>query len=325
MNKKITIIICAYNSQNTLEEIIKSIVNQEGYNLYIDKFLLIDNNSSDNTKKIIKKYEKKFFNIKYFFEPKQGLSYARLKGVLNTKSEWIAFIDDDNILNKNWIKEAINYIEKHPEIGVFNGAVIPKIREKLNNKEKIHLKIAYKALACTHLKKEDIKNGFNRSNFGAGLVARTKELKKLATQGWLRKTGRKGKKVSSGEDTEMINYIISKGFKTGFNDKMIISHIISKKRLDLKYLKKLYKSFQKNSFQRSNNKCIYLLKKYIIGIITFSMIIISYIKNDSYEKKIKLKLQKASSSDIKKIIAYSLFYKIWIGFIKKLQKAKTPY
>lgn len=282
------IIICTYNGEKVIKRAIESILKQNSYKKLINNFFIVDNNSKDNSKQIIKEFEKTTENLKYLFQPKQGLSNARLKGVKNAKSKWIVFVDDDNVLEQNWLINAKKYIEENVNIGAFNGAVIPLIEEALTEEEVTNLEIAYKGLACTHLKKENInldeKRHPCRLPFGAGLVIRTKELKELAEDGWLKSEGRKGKKIISGEDTEMVEYLLEKGYQSGYQPLCLINHVMGKERLDQKYLIKLFKSFR-NYSKTKNFKCF--LKVSIKEIIIKLLLISS--KKD-YKELLKLRL-----------------------------------
>ncbi len=55
MNYKVTIYIPAFNAEKTIEDSIKSIQNQS---LAFDEIIVVDDNSSDNTSEIVKKFHK---------------------------------------------------------------------------------------------------------------------------------------------------------------------------------------------------------------------------------------------------------------------------
>ena len=59
----------------------------------IDEIIVVDNNSTDQTKYII---TKKYPNIRLIHEKQQGVSYARNRGIKESKNEWIAFLDSDD-------------------------------------------------------------------------------------------------------------------------------------------------------------------------------------------------------------------------------------
>lgn len=253
MKKLFTIIICSYNGEERIARAIESVLKQEEYSKLVDKFILVDNNSTDTTQRIMKQYQVKIDSISYIYEARQGLSYARLAGVERTSSEWIVFIDDDNILDPNWLFEAYQYIMKNAKVGVFNGAVVPLTEFEITEEEEMNLQIACGGLALTHLKRTDIdvnelKNKHHGVPFGAGLVIKNAPLQKLAKRGWLGNTGRNGGRLTSGEDTEMCLFVQQCGFEFGFNPKMVMEHLIPRGRLDMSYLRKLWGSFAEGDY-----------------------------------------------------------------------------
>ncbi len=82
--------------------------------------------------------------IRMIIETEQGLTAARLSGVCNTKSDWIAFIDDDCVLTTNWVEEAEKFIATHPQCGLFGGRV-QLLWEKEPPSYVMHFPFAYAA------------------------------------------------------------------------------------------------------------------------------------------------------------------------------------
>ena len=229
----------------------------------MDSLLLVDNNSKDNTVQIMKEYEQNYNNIEYIFAEEQGLSFARLAGVNKTNTEWIVFVDDDNVLHLDWIKNAYEYIDRQKNVGAFNGAVVPRCNKNLNREQRTVLKTIYKGLACTHLKEKDIvyneKEHPAKIPFGAGLVIKAQPLKCMAKDSWIEVTGRKGELLSSGEDTEMCLYVRKQGYEFGYNPYMLIEHIISQERLNKEYALRLWQGFAEYLFykEKINRNAIY--------------------------------------------------------------------
>jgi GT2 family glycosyltransferase len=68
------------------------------------ELIIVDNNSSDNTKEVVDEFINKFdLNVKYVIEKHQGLSYARNMGVHEANGTIIAFTDDDCIVDRYWV------------------------------------------------------------------------------------------------------------------------------------------------------------------------------------------------------------------------------
>jgi glucosyl-dolichyl phosphate glucuronosyltransferase len=123
---KVSTIICAYNRPYLLNNAIESLANQKTDDSFC--VLVVDNNSEYNASNIIKKFFNKL-NIKYIQEVNQGLSYSRNRGILESLSEYVAFLDDDAMADENWISEALEIINKDkPDI--FGGPIYPFYEHK---------------------------------------------------------------------------------------------------------------------------------------------------------------------------------------------------
>lgn len=271
--KRFSIIMCTYNGGDRLLKVINSVITQELYDELVEQFIIVDNNSNDNTKDIVYKYLSEKGNISYSFERIQGLSFARLNGVNLSTGEWIIFIDDDNILKEQWLKSAEEYIKSHKDVGAFNGAVIPKIEEKMEERKITILRNVLQGLACTHMDFSEINyNDFShpyRFPFGAGLIIKAKPMRILAENGWISNKGRTQNNLISCDDTEMCLFIKKQGLKFGFNPYMKIEHIISINRLEEKYLKSLWRSFAIGNYMIITNQKFYVAKRLIFLIILY--------------------------------------------------------
>jgi len=105
---KVDIILPNYNKEKFLEETIDSVITQTYKNW---KLFIIDDNSQDNSKKIIDKY--KNHNIsKIYLSKNKGVAFCRNIGIKLSNSKYISFIDADDYWTKNKLKEQILFMEK---------------------------------------------------------------------------------------------------------------------------------------------------------------------------------------------------------------------
>ncbi|HPF83209.1 MAG TPA: glycosyltransferase [Bacilli bacterium] len=101
---KVSIITVCYNSSKTIEDTIKSVYNQTYKDI---EYILVDGKSKDNTVSIIKKYEKKFNNLKYVSEKDNGLYDAMNKGISMATGDIIGILNSDDILANDYVIEKI--------------------------------------------------------------------------------------------------------------------------------------------------------------------------------------------------------------------------
>lgn len=105
----LSIIIPVYNVEKYLVQCINSILNLDKDLIEI---ILIDDGSTDNSSKICDKYSNEFDNINVIHKKNSGLSAARNTGLHAAKGKYIIFLDSDDYILKDKLKEIINIISQ---------------------------------------------------------------------------------------------------------------------------------------------------------------------------------------------------------------------
>ena len=108
---KYSIIITNYNYHKFLDRCISSSLNQDKKKSF--EVLIVDDGSSSESIKIIKKYKNKN-NFKAFFLKNNGLEKAANFGILKAKGKYIIRVDADDLLASNFLTKVDNYIIKYP-------------------------------------------------------------------------------------------------------------------------------------------------------------------------------------------------------------------
>jgi len=122
---KISLYIPTFNSENTIKRCLQSVLNQK---LKPDEILIIDNNSTDNTIKLVSDIKTKSkIPIIIIFQKKKGLGNARNLGVKNSKYNYIASVDSDCVANKNWLKELTKEFNNPNVAGVCGNLIETKL------------------------------------------------------------------------------------------------------------------------------------------------------------------------------------------------------
>lgn len=114
MTYKISIIIPTYNAKNYLMTAVDSVINQSfGFNNI--ELIIVDDNSSDGTKEILKELSNKYGNIVPIFlkENTGSPSKPRNIGIQNASSEYIMFLDNDDYYCPNFCETMYNTIIKY--------------------------------------------------------------------------------------------------------------------------------------------------------------------------------------------------------------------
>ena len=128
--KSISVIIPTYNSENTIKKAINSIFIQSIQNFI--EIIVIDDNSSDNTIKVIEEIKfKKNFGLKLISNEKNmGAGYCREIGIKNSTGFYITFLDSDDEWLSNKLYDQIKYMEKNQNAKFVISDYIKEIKFK---------------------------------------------------------------------------------------------------------------------------------------------------------------------------------------------------
>ena len=231
-----TIAIPTYNGAQRLPKILEQLKKQINTEDFAWEIIIIDNNSHDNTAEIVKKYQSDWSNIsnlRYCFEQKQGLAFARQRAIGEAKGELIGFLDDDILPSSDWLKEAYNFAQNHPQVGAYGGQIHGDFEvEPPQNFERIKSFLAIREKGGEpHLYQPEILS----LPPGAALVVRKKA--------WCENVppnpvliGRVNGAMLAGEDYETLLHMHRSGWEIWYNPSMHVYHQIPQKRLEKDYL-----------------------------------------------------------------------------------------
>jgi glycosyltransferase involved in cell wall biosynthesis len=230
----ITAIICTYNPCiRLLQDVIDSINNQTQAKEIVE-ITIVDNNSNMAVKRLDLKSQIRLMHVQ---EPRQGLVYARIAGIENCKSDWVLFIDDDNMLDPLYVENALCIISDNPQLGVLGaGNIVPKYEKSPN----IFLTPYLNYLALRENKKSSVSNDplDKYTPWGAGLIVNkyiAKEWCKFMMDSNL-DFGRVGRNLLGGEDIIFSVVAKNNNFIKGIFDNLKLIHFIPAQRLEKQYL-----------------------------------------------------------------------------------------
>jgi glycosyltransferase involved in cell wall biosynthesis len=147
---KISIVTPSYNQAGFLEKTILSVLNQN----YPDfEYMIIDGGSTDNSVKIIKKYEK---YLKFWIsEPDKGQSHAINKGFEHATGDLFAWINSDDYYMPGALQTVADLYRKYPDAGAFVGR-----GRKVNHKGKVVYEPEFKQVDNKSLFRWSYNNNF---------------------------------------------------------------------------------------------------------------------------------------------------------------------
>lgn len=224
-----SIYICAHNSNHKLLSLVlKSCMR----NLFIDRITIVANGYSSNGLNELDCFLKVNFSKVNLITSAPGLMNARKKAVLDCKSEWLIFVDDDNILSSTYSTELKAIIDQHSDTVIIGGTNrFPKRLEAQVSKK---LGKTKSLLACEEARASE--SLLVKRVAGAGMCIKTSVAKNIAPK--IVCVGRVGFDTLSGEDTEICFRAMEYG-KIYKSPKLVLLHAIGSNRVHPTYLQKL--------------------------------------------------------------------------------------
>ncbi len=231
----ISVVISTFNRDRLLHRALESLCKQSiGNNQF--EVIVVDNNSKDDTRNIVRQFKSNGTRVRYYIERKQGASYGKNRGIKEAKGEYVAFIDDDCVVPSQWLAIAYTIIKKESPI-VFGGSIYPYIDKPLPKwykaENEIHKPFNEQRVLS--------RNQYGRI-YGGNMFCKLSVLHEL--NGFDPGYGPIGKKIGFSEETDLLkrigDYFPEK--KAIFNPLLYVYHTVDVN--NLKFLYSIKSSFR---------------------------------------------------------------------------------
>lgn len=236
-----SIVVCTYNRAESLKDTLAALARLEAPPTRPWEVIVVDNNSRDHTRQVVEAMQQTWTRLRYVFEPEQGLSHARNRGIADAAGAVILFTDDDVLPEPDWLVTTLAGLDKYGADAC--GGYIAPIWETpppdwLTER-------FYGFLAVRTDRSDDYPiEAASQAPFGANMAIRKAVFGKVG--GFDTRRGRKGKVLASGEDGEMFERILTAGYKAVFLGQSRVHHKVEAFRLTKRY-------FRRWRFQTSRN------------------------------------------------------------------------
>jgi glycosyltransferase involved in cell wall biosynthesis len=233
----VTFIICTYNRADYLDDTLHSLSKHTSSKDYKYELLIVDNNSTDRTHEIVKKYQDSISKddkpIRYIKETNQGLSHARNRGIREATTPYIVFLDDDIRATKSLIPAWISFFDEHPDAVSAGG----KIHVQFDDPRPKWMSHFLLPLLGHH----DLGSSFkrypnNKYPFGGNMGFKKSVFEEIGY--FDPDLGRKGESLNAGEEKELFRRLRSRNIDIYYLPDAFLYHRANKNRLTRKYVKK---------------------------------------------------------------------------------------
>ncbi|MGD1844567.1 MAG: glycosyltransferase family 2 protein [Salibacteraceae bacterium] len=120
MGTLVSIIIPAYNASNFLRETLDSVLQQK-YSHW--EAIVVNDGSKDDTLQIARKFAAEDARFQVIDQANAGVSVARNNGFQQSKGEYLAFLDADDLWHPDFLQARVEVLDTQPSVGLVNGAV----------------------------------------------------------------------------------------------------------------------------------------------------------------------------------------------------------
>jgi glucosyl-dolichyl phosphate glucuronosyltransferase len=124
----ISVVVPTHNRSRLLAKTLESLIDQRAASVRYE-VLVVDNNSSDDTRGVVETFIQRWTAVRYLFEPRPGVSHARNTGIAAARAPIVAFIDDDVEADAGWVMAIKQAFDRHPDIDCVGGRIVGHFAE----------------------------------------------------------------------------------------------------------------------------------------------------------------------------------------------------
>lgn len=231
----ISVAICTYNNATKLAvalESLKEMVCPPGLDYEI---LVIDNNSSDETKDVVEQYRHVWGpRLRYVFEPKQGLSHARNRAMKEAAGDILSYIDDDIKADAYWLSAVAGAFERYTDAAVVGGRsyLLFPSNPPVWLSEKCQLLLSRLDYG------DEAIIGTEEDLFGLNFSVKKDWLQRVG--GFNASLGRCGRSLVSGEESDLLKRIRALGGIAIYEPAAVVGHIVPPERMKIRWFMKRF-------------------------------------------------------------------------------------
>lgn len=236
-SKKLSVVLCTHKMTDTLSACLEALCSQSASFDDYEIVFVSNNPKCRGLKELVQKIGKKFENadISYVTAPIGGLSYARNCGMWAARGEYILYVDDDAIADKDAVAETIRGFEENSEFGVIGGRIkltVPETARALVTENTISLwsNLCFDGDGVRRAR------DYGEFPYGANFAVRTQCLRRIG--GFRCSYGRVGDNFGGGEETLVCFMMDTIGMGVGLNPLSCVEHRVAEDRFTLEHIEK---------------------------------------------------------------------------------------
>lgn len=247
---KISIIVCTYNRDKYLYSALECIA-KNGFDTGNYEIVLVNNNSTDNTESECNRFKSAYPDVdfRYFVETQQGLSFARNRGIEESRGEMLVFLDDDSFIKSDYLSNLVGNLEKYPETMAFGGKIKPRF--EAGKAPEWLCKWTYSWVSALDKGDDVVLFEGNSYPIGANMGFRKQCVEKCGV--FNTSLGRSKKNLMGGEEKDIFNRFKENGMLIYYFPNIEVEHIIPPSRTTREYVVKMGRGIGMSERMRCKN------------------------------------------------------------------------
>lgn len=233
---RLSVVVCTYNRSGSLRVTLKSLAQLAVPNGMNWELLVVDNNSTDSTRDAIQAFAaERTVPVRYVFEKRQGLSFARNAGIGRARGEIVAFTDDDVTVDRMWLARISEAFEGCGCAGV-GGRVLPVWESA--KPEWLSVAGPCRTNAVVSVDFGEQPGRLKGWAAGANMAFRRDVFERFGE--FRTDLGRSGGNLMSGEDSEFSSRLVKAGEFLMYAPEAVVYHPVTADRLKKSYFREWY-------------------------------------------------------------------------------------
>jgi len=294
---EVSVIISTYNRCRNLASCIARLDRQKRADSLDWEIVVVDNNSTDDTKVTIQGLKPECrFPLRYLFEPEQGLSFARNRGIDDTTSRYLVFIDDDILVDEYWLSAIYETFQSY-DCDAVGGRILVDSPESLPDWIQPEM---YGFLGHRDFGDQVFKmNGVDEFPFGGNMALHRRAIERVGKfhTGMGRKgDGARRDELFKGEETDYFHRLAQAGGSMYYNPNASVRHRILPYQLKKRFFRTIHfnagyqkAAFDQNSYARTlAGVPLFLFGQFARAVVRYGAQLFSVGPNNAFRQQMNI-------------------------------------
>jgi len=239
----VTVAICTWNRALLLERTLERMIDLQIPSEVKWELLVVDNNCSDNTDKVLDKFLDRL-PLRKVFEEKQGHSHARNRAIKEAQGELLLWTDDDVLVDEHWIANYVQVATEFPAASFFGGNVEPWFERPCPPWMQSHLNLIGAVYAIREAPTDGTTVERSYLPFGANMAFRTEALREFPFNP---EYGRVASSLRSGDETDVLYRMMDSSKHGIWVRSASVKHFIPAQRMNCRYVYRWFRGLEESN------------------------------------------------------------------------------